>query len=154
MTAVARLTTDSLPALPPETIRLNFRPGVARADWEQLYSPTLEQILQAACRALSIAPARLEIEATGGDLPGLKPGTRSGWILGPAQDAAGRTEFRRLCRIDGVTAAWLTIALGRLQASGWLPPAVRQARTPDQADLKRRQGHTLTPAEQALLTEI
>lgn len=163
MTAAARLTADSLPALPPETIRLNFRPGVARADWEQLYSPTLEQILQAACRALSIAPARLEIEAPqpkegGGDLPALKPGTRSGWILGPARGEDGRTEFRRLCRIDGVSAAWLSIALGRLQASGWLPPpalqSVRQARTPDQADLKRRQGHPLTPAEQALLTEI
>ena len=159
MTAAARpsperLTADSLPSLPAETIQLTFRPRVARVAWEQLHSPTLDQVLQAACRALAIAPARLEIEETGGDLPALKPGTRSGWILGPAQGEDGRTEFRRLCRIDGVSAAWLTIALGRLQASGWLPPAVRQARTPDQADLKRRQGHALTPAEQALLTEI
>jgi len=149
VTAAARLTADSLPSLPAETITLTFRPGVSRVAWEQLTSPGLVQIVQAASRALRLVPAQLEIEPHGGDLPALKPGTRSAWILGPARHSDGRTEIRRLCRIDGVSAPWLEIALRAVQASGWQP-----ARTPDQADLKRRQGQPLTPAEQALLSEI
>jgi hypothetical protein len=110
-----------LPGLPADLpsrqdarpVALRYRPGAAAVLWDELSDPTLRQVVQALCRALTVQPAALAFAAHD-----QAAATGDGaWVMTREREDA--PPGPRLCRVFGLTAGWLTAGRDQLIDSGW-----------------------------------
>lgn len=113
------------PARRPMPVRVQYRPPAPVTE-ACFTDPDILDVARAICRVLDLAPAQLE-PAPGdwGPAAGAPERERAAaqvrlngcWVLDPSG--------RRVARVLGVTAPWLTIALNVLAGRGWRPDRQR-----------------------------